>query len=289
MVPLNERTRPHACCQYWAFTARGPCPVCLQLPDRPHALALALQSLLQLPDRPHALALALQSLLSLPDRPHALALALQSLLSLTPPLVLRALFEDLRPDTSAPLEPLVGAPAGTAARLARAADAALGIKAVVQVAGWRLGAFAEPGRLRLPLRCPGPGPGPQLGGMPSCWLAQCSPARAPPPQVDRPLWDARAALLLLLMGRCLADADAMRLIGGAAFFVALLRDEDVRVRHYSSVFVLRQLMVRRPGQYRCASPRRAAAHLGVCVCSTHPGGLANRLCSSLAQLTGIWD
>jgi len=69
-------------------------------------------------------------------------------------------------------------------------------------------------------------------------------------QADRPLWDARAAVLLLLMGRCAADAAALRVLGGTPFFSGLLSEPDVRVRHYASVFVLRQLMLQQPQQYR---------------------------------------
>ncbi|PRW39232.1 hypothetical protein C2E21_7090 [Chlorella sorokiniana] len=128
----------------------------------------------------------------------------QELLRLVPPLLLRTLFEDLRPDASAlQYEAMAAAGAGApAARLARAADAALGVKAGVQA--------------------------------------------------DQPLWDARAAVLLLLMARCAADAAALRALGGAGFFSALLSEADARVRHYAAVFVLRQLMLRQPQQYRRA-------------------------------------
>lgn len=128
----------------------------------------------------------------------------QDLLRLVPPLLLRTLFEDLRPDSSAlHYDALAAAGAGApAARLTKAADTALGVKAAVQA--------------------------------------------------DRPLWDARAAVVLLLMGRCAADAAALRTLGGTAFFSGLLAEPDVRVRHYSAVFVLRQLMLQQPLQYRRA-------------------------------------
>lgn len=71
-------------------------------------------------------------------------------------------------------------------------------------------------------------------------------------QAGRPLWDARAAALLLLMGRCMHDGAAMDAIGGGAFFAGLLADSDPRVRHYASGFVLRLLMARRPAAYRRA-------------------------------------
>ncbi len=52
-----------------------------------------------------------------------------------PPLLLRTLFEDLKPDSSAlNYDALAAAGAGApASRLTRAADAALGVKAAVQV------------------------------------------------------------------------------------------------------------------------------------------------------------
>lgn len=55
-----------------------------------------------------------------------------------PPLVLRMLFEDLRPDCSSlHYDALATAGAGApASRLTRAADAALGFKATVQVCVW---------------------------------------------------------------------------------------------------------------------------------------------------------
>lgn len=126
------------------------------------------------------------------------------LLRLMPPLLLRTLFEDLRPDSSAlHYDALATAGAGApASRLTKAADAALSLKAAVQA--------------------------------------------------GRPLWDARAAVLLLLMARCAADAAALRALGGTPFFSGLLGEPDVRVRHYAAVFVLRQLMLQQPLQYRRA-------------------------------------
>lgn len=58
-------------------------------------------------------------------------------------------------------------------------------------------------------------------------------------------------MLLLLMARCAADAGALSALGGAGFFSALLSEADARVRHYAAVFVLRQLMLTQPQQYRC--------------------------------------
>lgn len=83
-----------------------------------------------------------------------------------------------------------------------------------------------------------------------------SPTPPPPPpptcpQADRPLWDARAAALLLLMARAAGDGAALRALGGASFFTGLLGEPDARVRHYASVFVLRELQLQHPLQYRC--------------------------------------
>ncbi|PSC72009.1 hypothetical protein C2E20_4726 [Micractinium conductrix] len=132
------------------------------------------------------------------------AMVPHELLRLVPPLVLRMLFEDLRPDCSSlHYDALATAGAGApASRLTRAADAALGFKATVQA--------------------------------------------------DQPLWDARAAVLLLLMARCACDSGALGALGGTAFFCGLLSEPDIRVRHYASVFVLRQLMLQQPLQYRRA-------------------------------------
>lgn len=52
------------------------------------------------------------------------------------------------------------------------------------------------------------------------------------------------------MARCAADAAALRALGGTSFFSGLLGEPDVRVRHYAAVFVLRQLMLQQPLQYR---------------------------------------
>ena len=87
-------------------------------------------------------------------------------------------------------------------------------------------------------------------------------------QAGRPLYDARAAILLLLMGRVLADPSALqqledgggRVAGdgrgrggdGGSFFASLLNEHDSRLRHYAAAFVLRQLLVNRPAAYRRA-------------------------------------
>lgn len=146
--------------------------------------------------------------------PVPLCLRFQDLLRLVPTLLLRTLFEELRPDSaSLQYDALAAAGAGApASRLTKAADAALGVKGAVQG--------------------------------------------------DRPLWDARAAVLLLLMARCAGDAAALRALGGAAFFSGLLGEADARVRHYAAVFVLRQLMLLQPQQYRCANAVQAVLLAG---------------------------
>ncbi|KAL6778871.1 hypothetical protein ACKKBF_B04265 [Auxenochlorella protothecoides x Auxenochlorella symbiontica] len=136
-----------------------------------------------------------------------------------PPLLLRALFDDLRPDAAphgaapgfpaaASLAPSPHGPAHGAAELraarraSRVADAALGAKAAVQA--------------------------------------------------ERPLNDARAAVLLLLMGRCIAVPEDMAAVGGPAFFAGLLQEGDPRIRRSASIFVLRHLMATRRGEYQRA-------------------------------------
>lgn len=86
-------------------------------------------------------------------------------------------------------------------------------------------------------------------------------------QAGRPLYDARAAVLLLLMGRVLADPAALAALEGgegagtgagapaglpSPFFVGLLSEHDSRLRHYAAAFVLRQLLTTRPTTYRRA-------------------------------------
>eukprot|EP00887_Chlorella_sp_A99_P002375 scaffold10.g2375.t1 len=79
-------------------------------------------------------------------------------------------------------------------------------------------------------------------------------------QAGRPLYDARAAVLLLLMGRVLDDPEALSQLdeacargggggggGWPAFFAGLLGEHDVRLRHAAAAFVLRALA---PGALR---------------------------------------
>ncbi|RZC93283.1 hypothetical protein C5167_030406 [Papaver somniferum] len=51
--------------------------------------------------------------------------------------------------------------------------------------------------------------------------------------------DIRAALLLLLIGKCTNDAAAFQEVGGEEFFRELLDDTDSRVAYYSSAFLLK--------------------------------------------------
>ncbi|KAI3991511.1 hypothetical protein MKX01_003253, partial [Papaver californicum] len=51
--------------------------------------------------------------------------------------------------------------------------------------------------------------------------------------------DIRAALLLLLIGKCTSDAAAFQEVGGEEFFRELLDDTDSRVAYYSSAFLLK--------------------------------------------------
>ncbi|KAF8365032.1 hypothetical protein HHK36_032965 [Tetracentron sinense] len=55
--------------------------------------------------------------------------------------------------------------------------------------------------------------------------------------------DIRAALLLLLIGKCTADPAAFQEVGGEEFFRELLDDTDSRVAYYSSAFILKARML----------------------------------------------
>ncbi|GAB2222792.1 hypothetical protein Droror1_Dr00016919 [Drosera rotundifolia] len=54
--------------------------------------------------------------------------------------------------------------------------------------------------------------------------------------------DIRAALLLLLIAKCTADASAFQEVDGEDFFRQLLDDTDSRVAFYSSAFLLKRMM-----------------------------------------------
>jgi hypothetical protein len=100
-------------------------------------------------------------------------------------------------------------------------------------------------------------------------------ARAAALQAGRPAWDARAAALTLLLGRCAAEEAGVGLgatAGGSgslraaaqaaaaaaaatldgAFLSELLDAADPRVRHVASAFSLQRLVRRRPGAHRRA-------------------------------------
>ncbi|OVA03519.1 hypothetical protein BVC80_1651g18 [Macleaya cordata] len=66
--------------------------------------------------------------------------------------------------------------------------------------------------------------------------------------------DIRAALLLLLIGKCTADAAAFQEVGGEEFFRELLDDTDSRVAYYSSAFLLKacasRMMTEEPEKYQ---------------------------------------
>ncbi|XP_077232882.1 uncharacterized protein LOC143872822 [Tasmannia lanceolata] len=62
--------------------------------------------------------------------------------------------------------------------------------------------------------------------------------------------DIRAALLLLLVGKCTEDRSAFLEVGGEEFFRELLDDTDSRVAYYSSAFLLKRMMTDEPEKYQ---------------------------------------
>ncbi|KAJ4969973.1 hypothetical protein NE237_003072 [Protea cynaroides] len=62
--------------------------------------------------------------------------------------------------------------------------------------------------------------------------------------------DIRAALLLLLIGKCTADPSAFVDVGREQFFRELLDDTDSRVAYYSSAFLLKRMMTEEPEKYQ---------------------------------------
>lgn len=62
--------------------------------------------------------------------------------------------------------------------------------------------------------------------------------------------DIRAALLLLLIGKCSADSTAFMEVEGEEFFRGLLDDTDSRVAYYSSAFLLKRMMTEQPERYQ---------------------------------------
>uniref|UniRef100_A0A0E0CDL6 Uncharacterized protein n=1 Tax=Oryza meridionalis TaxID=40149 RepID=A0A0E0CDL6_9ORYZ len=62
--------------------------------------------------------------------------------------------------------------------------------------------------------------------------------------------DIRAALLLLLIGKCTADQEALKEVEGNEFFRGLLDDTDSRVAYYSAAFLLKRMMTEEPDTYQ---------------------------------------
>ncbi|KAJ6820092.1 uncharacterized protein M6B38_399295 [Iris pallida] len=62
--------------------------------------------------------------------------------------------------------------------------------------------------------------------------------------------DIRAALLLLLIGKCSADSIAFLEVEGEEFFRGLLDDTDSRVAYYTSAFLLKRMMTEEPEDYQ---------------------------------------
>ncbi|VAH70312.1 unnamed protein product [Triticum turgidum subsp. durum] len=62
--------------------------------------------------------------------------------------------------------------------------------------------------------------------------------------------DIRAALLLLLIGKCTADPEALSEVEGNEFFRGLLDDTDSRVAYYSAAFLLKRMMTEEPDVYQ---------------------------------------
>lgn len=62
--------------------------------------------------------------------------------------------------------------------------------------------------------------------------------------------DIRAALLLLLIGKCTADQEALKEVEGNEFFRGLLDDTDSRVAYYSAAFLLKRMMTEEPEAYQ---------------------------------------
>ncbi|KAG9445143.1 hypothetical protein H6P81_016483 [Aristolochia fimbriata] len=62
--------------------------------------------------------------------------------------------------------------------------------------------------------------------------------------------DIRAALLLLLIGKCTEDSSAFQDVEGEGFFRGLLEDTDSRVAYYSSAFLLKRMMTEEPERYQ---------------------------------------
>lgn len=62
--------------------------------------------------------------------------------------------------------------------------------------------------------------------------------------------DIRSTLLLLLIGKCTADPNAFKEVGGEEFFRELLDDTDSRVAYFSSTFLLKRMMTEEADNYQ---------------------------------------
>lgn len=62
--------------------------------------------------------------------------------------------------------------------------------------------------------------------------------------------DVRAALLLLLIGKCSTYQAALEEVGGEEFFRGLLDDSDARIAYYTSAFLLKRMMREEPEAYQ---------------------------------------
>lgn len=62
--------------------------------------------------------------------------------------------------------------------------------------------------------------------------------------------DVRAALLVLLIGKCSVQQSAFEEVGGEEFFRSLLDDMDARVAYYTASFLLKRMMSKEPERYQ---------------------------------------
>ncbi|GBG92191.1 hypothetical protein CBR_g54636 [Chara braunii] len=62
--------------------------------------------------------------------------------------------------------------------------------------------------------------------------------------------DMRAAMLLLLIGKCRESRAALEEVGGERFFRSLLEDPDARIAYFASTYLLKRMMTEQAEQYR---------------------------------------
>jgi hypothetical protein len=83
-----------------------------------------------------------------------------------------------------------------------------------------------------------------------------SQSRVSAVQAGRPLWDARAAVAILLLRQVNRDSptstSTARGILDISFIASLLSDSDPRVRRHASTFILTRFSQRKAQQYRIA-------------------------------------